>query len=73
MTTTDGEKQPIRYEYMFEENKSPTKQLDALLRAIAKYIILNIGDKYETHLTPQKLAAFYKTVGGDYDCMLPSR
>jgi hypothetical protein len=30
--------------------------------------IHEIGDKHEKHLTPTKLAAFYKAVGGDYDC-----
>lgn len=29
----------IQYEYMFERDKSPTKQLDALLRAIALAIV----------------------------------
>jgi hypothetical protein len=56
---------------MFEKNKSPTVQLDALLRAIAKHILLEVGDKHVRHLTPKKLAAFYKAVGGDYDCRLP--
>lgn len=28
-----------------------------------------IGDKNEMQLTPRKLAAFYKDVGGNYDCM----
>lgn len=58
----------VHYEYMFEKNKGPTKQLDALLRAIARHIILELGDKADAHLTPSKLAAFYKAVGGDYDC-----
>jgi hypothetical protein len=30
---------PPYYEYMFEANKRPTKQLDALLRAIGKHIV----------------------------------
>jgi hypothetical protein len=58
----------IQYAYMFEPNKSPTKQLDALLRAISRYICRELGDKNDHHLTPPKLAAFYKAVGGDYDC-----
>lgn len=29
----------VEYRYMFEDNKSPTKQLDALLRAIARHIV----------------------------------
>lgn len=31
-----------------------------------------MGDKADTHLTPPKLAAFYKAVGGNYDCMCTS-
>ncbi|KAK3187160.1 hypothetical protein K4F52_004063 [Lecanicillium sp. MT-2017a] len=57
----------VQYVYMFEENKRPTKQLDALLRAISHHIVLKIGDRSERQLTPKKLAAFYKAVGGDYD------
>lgn len=30
---------PVRYAYMFEKNKGPTKQLDALLRAIARHTV----------------------------------
>lgn len=30
--------------------------------------VAELGDKNDTHLTPKKLAAFYKSVGGDYDC-----
>lgn len=29
----------VHYAYMFEKDKSPTKQLDALLRAIARHIV----------------------------------
>jgi hypothetical protein len=29
----------MKYSYMFEDNKSPTVQLDALLRAISTYIV----------------------------------
>ncbi|TQV96399.1 hypothetical protein V2A60_003193 [Cordyceps javanica] len=63
--TTPGS--AVQYCYMFEGDKRPTKQLDALLRAIARHIVLNVGDRTELQLTPKKLAAFYKTVGGDYD------
>ncbi|KAM4058718.1 hydroxyproline-rich glycoprotein DZ-HRGP [Hirsutella rhossiliensis] len=59
----------VQYAYMFEKNKGPTKQLDALLRAIARHTILELGDKTDTHLTPTKLAAFYRAVGGDYDAL----
>lgn len=30
--------------------------------------MLEIGERTDTHLTPSKLGAFYKAVGGDYDC-----
>lgn len=30
----------------------------------------SVGDKDERCLTPAKLAAFYKAVGGNYDCAL---
>lgn len=29
----------IQYAYMFESDRSPTKQFDALLRAIARFIV----------------------------------
>lgn len=60
---------PIEYAYMYEKDKSPSKLLDALLRSISRHIILEIGDKNVCHLTPEKLAAFYKAVGGDYDSL----
>ncbi|ODA79445.1 hypothetical protein RJ55_05038 [Drechmeria coniospora] len=59
----------VEYVYMFERNNAPTKQLDALLRAIARHIIVEIGDKQDAQLTPSKLAAFYRAVGGDYDSL----
>jgi hypothetical protein len=63
----------VQYAYMFKKNKGLTDQFDALLRAIAKHIIHEIGDKHEKHLTPTKLAAFYKAVGGDYDSLFKER
>ncbi|KAH6900495.1 hypothetical protein B0T10DRAFT_30302 [Thelonectria olida] len=60
---------PIEYRYMYEDDKSPSKLLDALLRAIARYIISEIGDPNVGQLTPKKMAAFYKAVGGDYDSL----
>lgn len=38
-TSPPGATPPLQYEYMFESNKSPTKQLDALLRAIARHLV----------------------------------
>ncbi|KAL6813424.1 hypothetical protein GGI42DRAFT_349546 [Trichoderma sp. SZMC 28013] len=61
--------EPIKYAYMFETDKSPTMQFDALLRSIARFIVVELGDKSDSHLTPKKLAAFYKAVGGDYDSL----
>ncbi|KAJ3569012.1 hypothetical protein NPX13_g6225 [Xylaria arbuscula] len=55
------------YGYLFKEDKSPTDKLDGLLRALGQYIIDHIGDTNDKQLSPQKLAAFYRTVGGDYD------
>jgi hypothetical protein len=63
---------PIEYTYMYEKDKSPSKLLDALLRSISRHIIFEIGDKNVCQLTPEKMAAFYKAVGGDYDCELVS-
>ncbi|KAI0997234.1 hypothetical protein K3495_g10953 [Podosphaera aphanis] len=57
------------YGYLFEANKQPTTILNALLRAIATYIIENIGDVEKKCLTPEKMAAFYKSVGGNYDSL----
>ncbi|KHN95964.1 uncharacterized protein MAM_06069 [Metarhizium album ARSEF 1941] len=72
MTSPSSDASPdsaVQYAYMFEKNKGPTKQLDALLRAIARHVMLEIGEKTDNHLTPSKLAAFYKAVGGDYDAL----
>ncbi|KAI0837679.1 hypothetical protein F5Y06DRAFT_71477 [Hypoxylon sp. FL0890] len=55
------------YGYLFNKDKSATHVLDALLRAIGQYIPANIGDANVRELTPKKLAAFYRAVGGDYD------
>ncbi|RYP59123.1 hypothetical protein DL771_010993 [Monosporascus sp. 5C6A] len=57
------------YGYLFNKDKTATDLLDALLRAIAKYIACNIGDKKSNGLDPKKLAAFYHAVGGDYDAL----
>ncbi|KAK2591349.1 hypothetical protein QQS21_010974 [Conoideocrella luteorostrata] len=59
----------VQYAYMFEKDKGPTKQFDALLRAIARHVVREIGDKSDQNLTPGKLAAFYQAVGGNYDSL----
>lgn len=58
------------YGYLFDEKKRPTQVMDALLRGIANYIVESIGDCEDRSLSPPKLAAFYKAVGGNYDSML---
>ncbi|KAI0151667.1 hypothetical protein GGR57DRAFT_179142 [Xylariaceae sp. FL1272] len=57
------------YGYLFNDDKTPTTLLNALLRAIALYIIENIGNKDDKQLDAKKLAAFYHAVGGDYDSL----
>ncbi|KAF7863967.1 hypothetical protein EAF04_006932 [Stromatinia cepivora] len=57
------------YGYLFDADKSPTSVLNALLRGIANYIIENVGSKEDQFLTPEKLALFYKAVGGNYDSL----
>ncbi|KAI9648236.1 hypothetical protein NHQ30_002868 [Ciborinia camelliae] len=59
----------VFYGYVFDEDKSPTPVLNALLRGIANYIIENVGSKEDQFLTPEKLALFYKAVGGNYDSL----
>ncbi|KAI1430837.1 hypothetical protein GGR50DRAFT_148218 [Xylaria sp. CBS 124048] len=60
------------YGYLYNEDKSPTDTLDALLRAIGQYIIDHIGDTNDKQLDARKLAAFYRTVGGDFDRLFKS-
>ncbi|KAI0126941.1 hypothetical protein BJ170DRAFT_424474 [Xylariales sp. AK1849] len=55
------------YGYLFNGDKTTTPLLDALLRAIGKYIATEIGDKNHRVLDKGKLAAFYREVGGNYD------
>ncbi|PVH75313.1 hypothetical protein DL98DRAFT_427750, partial [Cadophora sp. DSE1049] len=57
------------YGYLFEADKKPTKVLEALLRGIATYISESVGNTEEKALTPDKLASFYKAVGGNYDSL----
>ncbi|KAJ8129498.1 hypothetical protein O1611_g4135 [Lasiodiplodia mahajangana] len=60
------------YKYLFNEDKSPTDTLNALLCAIGQYIIDHIGDVNDKQLNARKLAAFYHAVGGDYDALFKS-
>jgi hypothetical protein len=66
MAATDQDPSDF-YGYLFKDDKAPTPVFDALLRAIAQHIVTDIGDKDVHAITPKKLAAFYKAVGGDYD------
>jgi hypothetical protein len=75
MATTSGETKDGKafYGYLFTKAKpipAPTPVFDALLRAIALHVTNELGDKTDAHLTPGKLAAFYKTAGHDWDCKL---
>ncbi|KAK4251188.1 hypothetical protein C7999DRAFT_10990 [Corynascus novoguineensis] len=72
MVTTTGEAKDGKafYGYLFTKAKpipAPTPVFDALLRAIAQHIANELGDKADAHLSPAKLAAFYKTAGHDWD------
>ncbi|KAI1740342.1 hypothetical protein F4680DRAFT_116442 [Xylaria scruposa] len=60
------------YGYLFNKDKSPNDTLDALLRALGQHIIDHIGDTNDKQLSPKKLAAFYRAVGGDYDKLFGS-
>lgn len=40
-SSSKGNSSKDYYRYLFEDNKTPTKILDALLRAIAKHIVRN--------------------------------
>ncbi|ELR02299.1 hypothetical protein GMDG_05368 [Pseudogymnoascus destructans 20631-21] len=55
------------YGDLLDSDKKPSRVMVALLTGIAKYIVKNLGDKDTKCLTPPKLAAFYKAVGGNYD------
>ncbi|CZT51928.1 uncharacterized protein RSE6_13153 [Rhynchosporium secalis] len=57
------------YGYLFETDKKPTKVLEALLHGVATYISESVGNTDEKALTPDKLASFYKAVGGNYDSL----
>ncbi|KAI1338330.1 hypothetical protein F5Y15DRAFT_125562 [Xylariaceae sp. FL0016] len=57
------------YGYLYNKDKTPTALLDALLRAVGQYIIVNVGDTSDGTLDTKKLSAFYHAVGGDYDSL----
>ncbi|KAH8885841.1 hypothetical protein GQ53DRAFT_659214, partial [Thozetella sp. PMI_491] len=57
------------YGYLFQADRTPTETLDAFLRALGQYIINSIGNENDCNLSPAKLSAFYKAVGGNYDTL----
>ncbi|KPI44465.1 uncharacterized protein AB675_8621 [Cyphellophora attinorum] len=63
---TNGHTPGFRWEYLIRPDKTATPQLEELCLGLAKCIIDNepgVG----AELTPQRLAAFYRRVGGNYD------
>ncbi|KZF22440.1 hypothetical protein L228DRAFT_268904 [Xylona heveae TC161] len=55
--------------FLLKPDKTPSKLLDALLRGVTNHISTEIEPKESTQLTPIKLAAFYRSVGGNYDSL----
>lgn len=53
--------------YLIQPDKSPTPVFEQLLLGVANYINRHIAPWDIQTLTPAKLAAFYRLVGGDYD------
>ncbi|CAF9938419.1 MAG: hypothetical protein ALECFALPRED_007688 [Alectoria fallacina] len=53
--------------YLIKPDKSPTPVFELLLLGVANYINKHIAPWDIQTLTPAKLAAFYRLVGGDYD------
>ncbi|KAL8735040.1 MAG: hypothetical protein Q9181_002978 [Wetmoreana brouardii] len=55
--------------YLIKPNKSPSPILEQLLLGIANYINRHVAPWDIDCLTPTKLAAFYRLVGGDCDAL----
>ncbi|MCJ1362407.1 hypothetical protein MMC16_001510 [Acarospora aff. strigata] len=53
--------------YLIEADKSAAPKLEQLLLGIAKYITKDVAPWHLQCLTPDKLAAFYRLVNGNYD------
>ncbi|MCJ1476289.1 hypothetical protein MMC13_004955 [Lambiella insularis] len=53
--------------YLIEADKTASPRLEDLLLGIAQYINNNVAPWDQRCLSPSKLAAFYKIVGGNYD------
>ncbi|KAL9001042.1 MAG: hypothetical protein Q9169_000526 [Polycauliona sp. 2 TL-2023] len=58
---------PEYWGYLVNADKNPSVIFEQLLVSIANYINREIAPWHVTCLTPTKLAAFYRLVGGDYD------
>ncbi|WEW58997.1 hypothetical protein PRK78_004465 [Emydomyces testavorans] len=57
---------PVQWSYVINADKSPTPQLEQLCLGIAN-AISKLTKSHTWDLTPDKLAAFYQRVGGNYD------
>ncbi|EMD88412.1 hypothetical protein COCC4DRAFT_149663 [Bipolaris maydis ATCC 48331] len=55
--------------YLFQEDKCGTRKLDGLLRGIAEVISNKFEPSDSPDLTPSQIAAWYRSVGGDYDVL----
>ncbi|KAL8786334.1 MAG: hypothetical protein Q9213_002831 [Squamulea squamosa] len=62
-----GNNPPEYWGYLVKADKSPSIIFELLLCGIANYINRQIAPWDVNCLTPTKLAAFYRLVGGDYD------
>ncbi|KAL8839378.1 MAG: hypothetical protein Q9170_001772 [Blastenia crenularia] len=58
---------PDFWGYLIKADKSPSVVFEQLLLGIANYINRHVAPWDIDCLTPNKLAAFYRLVGGDYD------
>ncbi|KAL8746711.1 MAG: hypothetical protein Q9190_001304 [Brigantiaea leucoxantha] len=58
---------PEYWGYLIRPDNSPSPVFEQLLLGIANYINRHIAPWNTTCLTPTKLAAFYRLVGGDFD------
>ncbi|KAF1831286.1 hypothetical protein BDW02DRAFT_557241 [Decorospora gaudefroyi] len=55
--------------YLFKEDKCGTPLLDRLLKGIAAVISTKFEPSDSPDLTPSQIAAWYRSVGGDYDVL----
>ncbi|KAI9778696.1 MAG: hypothetical protein M1839_007927 [Geoglossum umbratile] len=61
---------PVEYwGKMIRPDRSAAELFTLLLRGIANYVIDHVHPREVNCLVPEKLAAFYKSVGGDYDAL----